>query len=617
MIKKLLLTITVGISFFIDSSAQHNKPKEDTFFLAKKKGLLGRFGKLISTSSPEIEPVKVENQFIAFGGKIIRNIDLISLSFENSINDTTLVEKSFGLDIARHFHKSSTDKTIRKNLFFKEGDKLYPYLLADNERYLRELVYLQDAKILVSQVEDEKDSVDVIVLTKDVFSLGFKLVVDSKSKGRVDIKEENLNGSGSKLMVSAFYDQERRPHPGFGAEFIRRNIRGTFVNWTTGFQTYNAAFSNGKQQETSFYTRLERPLVTPFIASTGALEAAYYRTHNAYIPDSIYLTPKSDSLYNSDYRYTYYQLDAWAGYNIDSKSSLYANRSIRKHHFIAARIFNQEFVKVPGRLLTTLDTLHQYIDITAFLGSYNIFKQVFYKTNFIYGFGVSEDIPEGFSVAFTGGYTNKQGLKRPYGGVDFQFTKFSKRGVYSNYTFRLGGYLNEGRFEDADVLVELEHITHLRKLAHNWRLRSFITTSFTAQINPMLNAPLFLTSNYGLSYFNDPRKYGDMRATIKAESVFFNLKKLLGFRFAPFIFANASLIKPTKMVLSKTDVFTAVGGGVRSRNENLVFGTIELKGYYFPRKDYFLNDFKIELNSNLRFRYKSVFIRKPDFIIDN
>jgi len=588
--------------------AQH-KENSDTFFLAKKKGILGKLGKMISTSSPYIEPVKMENQYLNFKGKIIRNINLISLGFESSINDTGVVKNNFAIEVAKRLHKNSKDNTIRRNLFFKEGDRLYPYLLADNERYLRELVYIQDVKILVDYVEDNTDSVDVIVITKDVFSLGAKLVISSKNKGRLDVKEENFGGTGSKLMINTFYDGERSPRGAIGGEATKRNIRGSFIDWTTGFQMAGPTFNDGRREEKSLYTRIEKPLVTPYIPSTGALEAAWYHTSNAYDPDSVY---------RSSFDYEYYHLDAWFGYSLDSKRHLYANKEIRNHSFLAARGFKQQFSTVPIKIQTGIDTLHQYSDMRGVLVSLNFFKQIFYKTNFIYGFGVSEDVPEGYSVAITGGYVNTQGINRPYSGIDFQFNKFSKRGVYSNYTFRVGGYYYNNRFEDADLLFELEHITHLRRLGSAWRLRSFVTTSITAQVNPSLNAPLFLNSIYGLPYFNsDVKTYGDMRATVRGESVFFNTRKILGFRFAPFIFSDVSLVKPLKMNLQYSDIFTAVGGGIRSRNENLVFGTIELKGYYFPRHYEDMNDFKIELNSNIRFKYRSVFIKRPDFIIDN
>ena len=601
----LLFFSLAHISLF----AQHGKENPDVFFLAKKKGILGKFGKMISTSSTYIELTKVENQFLKFKGKIIRNIDLINLGFESSINDTGVVSSKFGVDLARRFHKNSKDNTIRRNLFFKEGDRLSPYLLADNERYLRELVYLQDAKILVNYIEDNTDSVYVIVITKDVFSLGAKLTISSSTKARLDLKEENFGGTGSKIMLNGFYDKPRNPRGGFGGELSKRNIRGSFIDWTTGFQTFNPSFNSDRREENTFYTRVEKPLVTPYIPSTGALEAAVYRTSNAY---------DNDSIYQRELRYEYYHLDAWVGYSLDSKRHLYANKEIRKHRFLAGRVFQQRFSAVPQVIKIGIDTFHQYVDIRGALASLNFFKQVFYKTNFIYGFGVSEDIPEGYSIAVTGGYVNKEGVNRPYSGIDFQFTRFSKRSVYSNYTFRVGGYYHKYRFEDVDLLFELEHITHLRRLSRDWRLRSFLTTSITAQVNPVLSSPLYLASVYGLPYYGTVVKtYGDMRATIRGESVFFNTRKIVGFRFAPFVFGDASLMKQTKMNLKKSDIYTAIGGGIRSRNENLIFGTIELKGYYFPRHFYDMNDWKIELNSNIRFKYKSVFIKRPDFIVDN
>jgi hypothetical protein len=612
MQKKLRYIFPLLLIFFLAQSsvfAQQTKDNPDAFFLAKKKGILGRFGKMISNNSPEIEPVKVENQYLKFKGKIIRNINLISLGFESNINDTGVVKNNFAIHLANQLHKNSKDNTIRRNLFFKEGDKVYPYLLADNERYLREIIYLQDAKILVDYVEDNTDSVDVIVLTKDVFSLGAKLVISSRTKGRMDIKEENFGGTGSKLMASGFYDQERNPRGGFAAEVAKRNIRGSFVDWTTGFQTFNSTFNNGKREEMDLYTRVEKPLVTPYIPSTGAMEAAWYRTTNAY---------DIDSVYQRDIRYEYYDLGAWFGYSLDSKRRLYANKEIRKHRFLAVRVFQHKFLAVPVRIENGIDTFHSYVDRTGAMASLNFFKQVFYKTNFIYGFGVSEDIPEGYNLTLTGGYVNTQGVRRPYSSVDFQFNRFSKRGVYSNFTFRVGGYFDNKRFEDADLLFEWEHFTHLRKLGRYWRSRSFLTTSITAQVNDSLNAPLYLSSVYGLPYISsDVLKTGDMRATIRGESVFFNTRKILGFRLAPFIFGDMSLIKPTKMNLRLSDIYSAIGGGIRSRNENLIFGTIELRGYYFPRRYADMNEWKIELNSNIRFKFTSVFIKRPDFIVDN
>ena len=594
--------------------AQEISKKTDTFFLAKKKGLLGRFGQSISTTPPDEAPAKLVNLFIKYKGKIIRSIETVRIGFEYDIDDTNHVKNNFGITIANLFHKSTSDKVIKRNLFFNEGDKLFPYLLADNERYLRDLVFIKDARILVDYAEGSTDSVDVVILTKDVFSIGGAFEITSIKRGTVDLREENFMGSGTGLLLSGYYEKERLPQKAIGGELVRRNIGGSFIDWVSGYKEYKDAFSSGRKQETTVYTRIEKPLVTPYIPSTGALEWSYQQTRNVY---------DSDSLYRRLFKYTYYILDGWFGYSLDSKRSLYANKEIKAHRFLAIRAFHVYFNKMPDKFKDTFD--YRYTNSTGILASINIFKQIFYKTSFIYGFGRTEDVPEGFSAALTGGYVIqqnigyviKQNIKRPYSGLDLSLSNVKKRGLYFNYTFRMGGYYYQKRFEDVDLLFNVEHFTRLKKISRTWYQRTFINTGITAQVNPVLNAPLFLNSDYGLRYFNNGTTNADLRLTLKTESVFYNTKKLLGFRFAPFVFGDIILLKPTKLGLEKSDLYSAIGGGVRTRNENMVFGTIELKGFYFPRVNGNMKEWKVELISSLRFKYKSRFISRPDFVITN
>lgn len=609
MIRKVFYSGVYGMVFLLfckSLAAQETPSKGDTFFLAKKKGLLGRLGKSISTTTHGENPVKIENPFLEYQGKIIRSIETIILGFEYDINDSSRVRTGIAVTVGKALHKNTSSKVIRNNLFFTEGDPVYPYLLADNERYLRELPYTKDARIIISYAAGSTDSVDVVVLTKDVFSIGTKILMSNREKGRGELREENFLGSGTRLLVSGFHEKSRYPQTGIGAELIRRNIWGSFIDWTSGYKDYNYAFSSGRNQETIVYTRFEKPMVTAYIPTTGALEWSYQRTRNVY---------DADSLYRSDIKYAYYNVDAWFGYSLDSRRSLYANKQIRVHRFIAIRGFKQHFLSLPTKYQKVYD--YRFTDLTGALASLNIFKQVFYKTSFIYGFGISEDIPEGFNFALTGGFVKKQNTKRPYSGFDATLARFNKQGFYSNYTFKLGGYYYHSRFEDVDFLFSVDHFTRLRKLNGAWYHRLFIGSAITAQANPSLNTPLYLNSEYGLPYFNNGNVTADLRATIKGETVFYNTTKLLGFRFAPFLFTDVSLVKPYKMGLPTSDIYTALGGGVRTRNENLVFGTIELKTYYFPRLNGNMNPWKVELNSNIRFKYKSSLISRPNFIIAN
>ncbi|MEI6185222.1 MAG: hypothetical protein WCP65_06800, partial [Bacteroidota bacterium] len=60
--------------------------------------------------------------------------------------------------------------------------------------------------------------------------------------------------------------------------------------------------------------------------------------------------------------------------------------------------------------------------------------------------------------------------------------------------------------------------------------------------------------------------------------------------------------------------YTSMGGGVRSRNENLIFGTMEFKAAYYPRTTLNYNQWRITFNTELSYRYNSRYIKKPDFI---
>lgn len=609
MLKQALPIVLLVLVFSFFSSlliAQEVKENQDTFFLAKKKGLLGQLGKSITKDPDAPDAVKIVNPFIIHTGKTIRNIELLRLGFERNIFDTTVIKNNFGAIVANGLHKNTTRTVIRNNLFFKKGDKIHPYLLADNERHLRDQVYIQDARILIDTIPGTTDSVDVIVITKDIFPLGIGLDIGSPTKGKIQIANENIGGSGSRLSLSTLYDNDRNPKFGFDAGFLKRNIMGSFIDWSVGIESYRNAFNSGRSEESYIYTHFEKPLVTPYIPWIGAADFSLNKTNNNYI---------SDSLYNSDYKYSYRNVDVWFGYNFGSLRLLYKNMQTRVRKFIAIRSFYQQFTDIPDKNHQIYD--YRYANITGLLTSLSILKQEIYRANFIYGFGRNEDVPEGFSAAVIGGWTRIQDRNRPYFGIDALKSHFNKKGFYSTYTFRVGGYLYNKRLEDIDILFNVDHFTRLKKLGGKWLNRNFFTAGFTKQLNPVLNQPINLNSIFGLPYFWGNPGPADLRGTIKAETVFFNMQKFWGFRMAPFLFADMSMLTPINQPFKKSDLYSSIGAGVRTRNENLTFGTIELRGYYFPRTLPGMKNFKVEIGTNIRFKYNSTFIRKPDFVIPN
>ena len=85
-----------------------------------------------------------------YEGLIIRNIIIERIPFGVSIGDTSNRLINSLTNLANDLHHITKTKVVKKNLFFKKGQPLKPFLMADNERFLRQLLYLQDAEFFVS-----------------------------------------------------------------------------------------------------------------------------------------------------------------------------------------------------------------------------------------------------------------------------------------------------------------------------------------------------------------------------------------------------------------------------------------------------------------------------------
>ncbi|HLA53484.1 MAG TPA: hypothetical protein VK618_09280 [Flavitalea sp.] len=604
----LLLIFLLGSSELQAQKDTLEQNAKDTFFLLRYKGILGKLGRSIirDTAAPDPNLQRIDKIYERFRGRIIRRIDVNRLDFGVPLNDTSKSFKNTLTRVADFVHHETREYVIRNNLFFKEGDTLLPILLADNERHLRDQTYIGDAKIIVRRVVGSRDSVDVIVLTKDVLSVGGRFKMGSLTKVETAVREDNFMGWGDRLAVSAFYDQIRNRRWGSGAEYVARNMGGSFADASFGFLDFANSFNTFNKQETNIYGRVIKPLVNPYMKWTYALEGGWHKNKNRYF---------EDSLYKSDYQYEYYNIDAWGGLNLSAHQLNKDIRDERLRTLVGLRFLHQEFSQVPEKYREQY--FYQYANITGVLASMSLFRQDFYKTQYVYGFGRNEDVPEGLNVGITTGYTNKQQRERPYFGLDLGLNYFSRHKNYWNYTFRAGGYSYKRKYEDISLLFNVEFFSRLRQLSKSWRLRTFLSAGLTTQLNKQLNEPLLLESVFGLSEYQNINLGGDHRLTIKGETVFFNDFSLINFRFAPFVFGNGSLITPVGESLKNTKLYGTLGAGIRSRNESLVFGTLELRAYYFPGKNFNGDSFRIDFNTNIRFKYNNQFIRRPDFITVN
>lgn len=536
-----------------------------------------------------------------YEGRIIRNINIRNLGFEKVFTDTSQVIKYYGTRLLNLFHRDTYAWVIRDNLFIRKGLPLNPHMVADNERYLRSLEFIQDARIIAKPIRGNKDSIDLEVITKDLFSITGSLQVSSTEKQRVRIAEKNLLGSGQRLEVTALRDTRRSPVLGYDVSYTKNSVLHSFINASVGFTKIDAD-RQGDRGVTSFYIQLDKPLVSAYSKFAGGLELKLNQSLNTFNrPDSFF------------YKYKDAYVDAWSGYNIGAKKLLTDHKTpIRT--FIALRYFQDKFSEVPFQIGNAYDPF--FNDRKGLLSELTFFRQQFYKTNYIYGFGTTEDIPYGYNIAVTGGWYKQLQLARPYMGINANYYTVSPKGKFIQGFARVGSFLHKNRMEDIALLVGGNWYSKLYVFP-NTKLRQHIKVSFTRLVNRVTEEPLRINNALGLQYFNADSLEGTQRMSLYGETSLFLKYKLFGFQMAPFAFTDFSILSGETRRFFKSGFYSGLGGGIRTRNENLIFGTIELRFAYFPRRVEDMNPFRISIKSNLRFRYNSSYVRAPNFILLN
>ncbi len=373
---------------------------------------------------------KSEAAFLPFEGKYIRQILINHVGFERSLTDSTKNVKNTLVRIGNALHSNSKEWMIRDHVFFREKKPLNPYLLADNERYLRDLNFIVDARIYVMPLSSTQDSVDVLVVTRDVFSIGGSFSPRGVDETKFKIYDANFLGWGQRIQFNGHYDPDRDPNFGYEVYYHKSSLGGSLVNVLAGYTQLNTGSSYGNEWEEAYYLRLDRPLVSPYSRFAGGLEFSRNWSKNFYsAADSVFRT------------YRYNVRDVWLGYNIGARR----NHKNRSRHFISARVFEQRFSKKP---LQSQDAINPAFNSRTFvLGQFTFFKQEFYKTQYVYGFGRTEDVPYGHNMSILAGWQNLLSLQRAYVGFDAEKSFVHSGGNFYTLSFRIGGfpYKDHGR----------------------------------------------------------------------------------------------------------------------------------------------------------------------------
>lgn len=347
-------------------------------------------------------------------------------------------------------------------------------------------------------------------------------------------------------------------------------------------------------------------MVSPYSRFAGGLTISHNEAYNLYhAPDNIF------------FRYNYDMFDAWAGYNIGIKLLTATNNTIRDRRFLAIRYYNRNFTQEPAQVQNSKSFDPVFNSSQAVLAQFTFFRQDYYKTQYIYGFGTTEDLPYGYNIAVTSGWHkqwhNNLEIERPYAGLNVSQYIATGQGDFIQLYMRTGGFLYKNKVQDGSYLLGATAYSRIFFL-NSTKIRQYINLNFTHLYNRVTSAPLRIDNYYGPRGFLSDSVFGSRRLSLQLETEFYLKYKLLGFQFAPFPYGDLTLITPENAPYSNSSLYTSLGGGVRMRNENLVFETIEIRAFFFPVAPTNMKGFKIVINSNIRFRYQSNYITAPDVV---
>lgn len=555
------------------------------------------------SDSARINLLKQIRSLKSYTGKIINSITIEQHDFLTSLDSKDSKMKDLFSKLGNSLQSNSNTRTIRENLFFKEWDVFDPSIVAYNEKWLRDLNYIQDAKITAIVTPYDTNQVDLLIVTKDLFSYGGEVLISNKDAYAAKLNSINFLGTGNSIQVIQNFENQRSPKSGWGYDFGLTNLMGSFISINVGMNQFGNNLANNVLSARKNYISVQRPILHPNSKWLGGME--YLETVNENV-----FPGKWDTLFDQQLNYNLKHRDIWIGYQLTNNKKQIKLNEYRQ--FIQYRHFENDFKERPIDYLLQLD--RNYRNLKADFLSYTLVTQSVYRTRYLYGLGRYEDLPIGQSLTWTTGRYKIEQDRSAYLGFKFEQYKLSKKENYTHIIANIASsYVNKS-IQDIRFLSSLEQFSKLKYLSNGYGYRQIINLSFTQTLKNKYNEALRINSIYGIPLLNKEQIKGGTRMSANWETVLYNNRPILGFKSAPFVFGNLTYIRTMGDQILKGDVYSAIGSGMRIRNENLVFGTIELKGCYFPRTNQQLSPWNFSLITNLRYKYNSNIVEKPNYV---
>ena len=513
---------------------------------------------LVKSSLDSINTTSQNENNLQFSGKRIAHIDIRNISpFGGSVNDTTIVSDSWLVKIGNKLRFETAPRIVLKTLTFEAGQSLSEADIADSERLLRSLSFINDAKIIAWPYAGNNDSVNISVYIQDRYPYAVSIGLENQQPS-VSLINKNLFGRGISLSHTIVTPTTDIRDWGFRETFGTENFLGEYINFELDYSHIkNLQVISGN---------LEKNFVLPEIKYAGGITV-----NRSYVNPGLNDYPSIEWEPPLDYRRQNY----WLG-----RSFLFGeyNHPLRSNFYITTRFLDLKLFDQAEN--------HEFLpDGKFYFGGLSFSKRGYYKNNLIYSFGRTEDVPYGFLTSFNYGYQQGDGSTRHYLNFHHSMGKAlipSKGYVYLSAD--IGSFFRAGSPEQGHLKLAGEYITPLIKV-RNSKLRNFFEIQYVNGLKRFPGEYLFLDEDVnGLHRFDYSKSIrGTEKIVLKTEQVFFTNIEPLGFKFAAFTFFDTAFLKESSKSLFNNTPYFSFGGGLRIRNDNLVFNTLQIRLTIMPR----------------------------------
>ena len=567
-----LLIILFCLAFSVQAQ-EKNKTVDSTAIgyqkiekISKKSKFTASLHKLIfkSTRTKAVKPKRknLSKKYAPFEGKVIRNINVVTLDpFGLSEQDTAIKPKHKIEKIGNSLHIKTKNFAIHNLLLFKENTVFDSTLVNESERLIRRQRYIRRVSITAEMAENSKDSVDVTIYSLDSWSLIPKGAI-SPNKVTYELKNRNFLGFGHE-WDNTYRENLKDDKNYFSTRYSIPSIKNTYITSSLYYQIdFDKNYYKGIEIDRTFFS--------PYTRWAGGVIL-----ENRFQQDS--LSIGTDTYVQQNFNYN--NFDFWGGHSVPFLQKIIESKY--PINFVSTLRFLK--INYNEKPTNEIDPEGFYRDENFWLTGQGISSRRYIKDEYIFNYGIIEDVPIGKYYGVIAGYQNKNQVKRSYFGVKATLGDYYKWGYFSS-NLEYGSFFRGSKSEQSAFVIQVNYFTPLFEPGE-WKIRQFFKADVVLGGN-RLNArgdQISINEDNGILGLNDPKYLGTKKMVFAFQTQTYSPWNLAGFRLNPFFNYSIAFLGNDSKHFRGSQGFSKIGLGILISNDYLVFSSFQISFAYYPQ----------------------------------